>query len=118
MFEGVDAIIHLAFVVSPMHDKKEMYDIDVNGTRNVIEAGIEAGVKKFIITSSTMVYGAWEDNPEWLTEDSPKRGHPTYYYNKHKIMVEEVAEELLGEKKSCYFKAMSCCWSKCESFLC
>ncbi len=47
-----------------------------------------------------MVYGAWEDNPEWLTEDSPKRGHPTYYYNKHKIMVEEVAEELLGEKKN------------------
>jgi len=45
LFEGVDAIIHLAFVVSPMHDKKEMYDIDVNGTRNVIEAGIEAGVK-------------------------------------------------------------------------
>jgi len=37
------------------------------------------------MTSSTMVYGAWEDNPEWLTEDSPMRGHPTYYYNRHKI---------------------------------
>ncbi len=98
VFDGVDAIVHLAFVVSPIHSQKEMYDIDINGTKNVIRAGIEAGVKKFVITSSTMVYGAWEDNPEWLTEEHEMRGHPTYYYNRHKIMVEKIAKEMLGDK--------------------
>ena len=98
IFEGVDAIIHLAFVVSPIHSQKEMYDIDINGTKNVIRAGVEAGVKKFVITSSTMVYGAWEDNPEWLKEEDETRGHPTYYYNKHKIMVEKIAKEMLGKE--------------------
>ena len=94
LFEGVDVIIHLAFVVNPLHDEKEMYDIDVNGTKNVLKSGIEAGVKKFVITSSTMVYGAWPDNPEWLTEEDEMRGHPTYYYNKHKVMVEKVVNEI------------------------
>ena len=67
-----DTIIHLAFIINPLHDKK-IYDIDVNGTKNVMRAGIEAGVKKFVITSSTMVYGAWEDDPEWLTEEDETR---------------------------------------------
>jgi len=95
--EKPDIIIHLAFVVNPMHDKAEMHDIDVNGTRNVIMAGMRAGVERFIITSSTMVYGAWDDNPEWLTEEMPMRGHPTYYYNQDKVMVENVVREMEKE---------------------
>ncbi len=97
--EKPDVVIHLAFVLNPIHDKREMHDINVNGMKNVMRAGIKAGVKKFIITSSTMVYGAWPDNPEWLTEDMPLRGHPTYYYNQDKVMVEKVAREMIDEEK-------------------
>ncbi len=93
LFKKVDAVIHLAFILNPIHDRKEMYDINVNGTRNVLKACKEANVNKVIITSSTMVYGAWPDNPKYLTEESPLRGHPTYYYNKDKIEIEKLSKK-------------------------
>ncbi len=86
----IDAVVHLAFVVNPIHDAKEMNSIDVEGARNVLEAAKQAGVKKVIMTSSTMVYGAWPDNPEFLTESSPLRSHPKYYYSKDKVEVEKM----------------------------
>jgi nucleoside-diphosphate-sugar epimerase len=36
--DGIDCLIHLAFIVNPLHDEKLMYDIDVNGTKAVLRA--------------------------------------------------------------------------------
>ena len=36
--EQPDALVHLAFVLNPMHDERTMYEIDVGGTHNVLEA--------------------------------------------------------------------------------
>jgi len=91
----IDAIIHLAFVLNPIHDEQEMHDININGARNVLEAAEFAGVERIIMTSSTMVYGAWPDNPEFLTEDSPLRGHKTYYYNRDKVEVEKICRAFM-----------------------
>jgi UDP-glucose 4-epimerase len=89
---AVDTVMHLAFIVNPLHDEQEMHSINVSGTRNVLSAAAEAKVKKIIVTSSTMVYGAWPDNPIRLTENAPQRGHPTYYYNKHKVTIERLCQ--------------------------
>ena len=91
--EGIDAIIHLAFVLNPIHDEREMHDINIRGAKNVLEAAEYANVDKIVMTSSTMAYGAWPDNPEFLKEDSPLRGHLTYYYNKDKIEGEKLSME-------------------------
>ncbi len=93
----VDTIIHLAFVLNPIHDEDEMHEINVGGTKNVLRIAKEIGAKKIIITSSTMVYGAWPDNPEYLTEDSPMRGHPTYYYNRDKVEIEKLCRKFSME---------------------
>src|SRR5438094_9451933 len=34
--ERPDSLVHLAFVLNPMHDQNAMYDIDVGGTHNVL----------------------------------------------------------------------------------
>jgi UDP-glucose 4-epimerase len=36
--EQPDALVHLAFILNPSHDEHLMYDVDVNGTHNVLEA--------------------------------------------------------------------------------
>jgi len=90
---NVDAVIHLAFIVNPLHDEQEMHSINIDGTRNVLVAAAEAKVNKIIVTSSTLAYGAWPDNPPQLTENAPLRGHPTYYYNKDKVMIEHLCQE-------------------------
>lgn len=49
-----DAVIHLA---GEKHDEKRMYEVNVEGTRNLLENAARAGIPKFIHLSSAGVYG-------------------------------------------------------------
>jgi UDP-glucose 4-epimerase len=89
----IDCVFHLAFLMPPFKDKQKAYDNDVNGTRNVLDACRKAGVRKFILPSSTTVYGANPDNPRLISEDAPYRGDPDYYYYRDKVDVEKVCLE-------------------------
>src|SRR3954467_11262832 len=40
-----DALVPLAFILNPSHDEHFMYEVDVNGTHNVLEAASEAGTE-------------------------------------------------------------------------
>ena len=82
--EQPDALVHLAFVLNPMHDERAMYDIDVNGCQNVLEAASEAGTSQVLVTSSTTAYGAFADNPVPLTEEDPVRGVANFEYARDK----------------------------------
>jgi UDP-glucose 4-epimerase len=81
---NADALVHLAFLLDPIHDESLMYDIDVNGTHNVLEAAAEAGTRQVLVTSSAVAYGAFPDNPEPLTEADPVRGVASYSYARDK----------------------------------
>src|SRR5688572_13160178 len=76
--ERPDALVHLAFVLNPIHDEARMYDIDVNGTEAVLRAATEAGTGHVLVTSSATAYGAFPDNPVPITEDWPVRGAPDF----------------------------------------
>lgn len=82
--ERPDAVIHLAFILNPMHDEAAMYEIDVGGTHNVLEACSAADVGQVMVTSSSTAYGAFPDNPVPLTEDHPVRGVPDFEYARDK----------------------------------
>ena len=79
-----DTLVHLAFILNPLHDEGLMYEVDVNGTSNVLEAAGDAGTGHVLVTSSTTAYGAWPDNPVPITEDWPVRGVPDYAYARDK----------------------------------
>src|ERR687887_134832 len=53
-----DALVHLAFILNPVHDEFLMYDVDVNGTHNVLEAAGVAGTEHVLVASSAVAYGA------------------------------------------------------------
>jgi UDP-glucose 4-epimerase len=89
----IDTVLHLAFVVKPIHNKKLMHDIDVNGTRNVLEGALSSGVKHVVAISSTLAYGAHRDNPLELTEDHPLRGNENYPYGHNKALVDVMMQE-------------------------
>jgi UDP-glucose 4-epimerase len=82
--EKPDCVVHLAFLLNPIHDEAAMYDVDVNGTQNVLEAASAAGVGHVLVTSSTTAYGAFPDNPVPLSEDDPVRGAPDFSYARDK----------------------------------
>jgi UDP-glucose 4-epimerase len=89
----IDTVVHTAFVLPPIHDTKLMEDINVNGTRNVLFASLQAGVKQFLYTSSTTAYGFHPDNICPLTEDSPLRGNDDLVYSKTKKEIERIFVE-------------------------
>ena len=86
----VSQVVHLASIVSPGADEALEYDIDVNGTRNVLDACMSAGVQHITITSSGAAYGYHADNPEWIDESYPLRGNDSFSYSRHKRLVESL----------------------------
>jgi nucleoside-diphosphate-sugar epimerase len=69
---GCQALVHLGFAEN-VRDLAEMRDINVGGTRMVLEAALAAGVRRIVHGSSTTVYGAHPDNDFPLTEESLAR---------------------------------------------
>jgi UDP-glucose 4-epimerase len=90
--ERPDCVVHLAFLLNPIHDEAVMYDVDVNGTQNVLDAASAAGVGQVLVTSSTTAYGAFPDNPVPLTEDDPVRGAPDFSYGRDKAEADRLCQ--------------------------
>ncbi len=96
---AVDLVVHLAAIVTPGRDSNRQleYEVDVGGTRRVVEACLAAGVRKLVYTSSGAAYGYHADNPEWLDEGAPLRGNPEFAYSDHKRLVEELLARARAE---------------------
>ena len=90
--ERPDALVHLAFLLDPIHDEARMYDIDVNGTLAVLEAASDAGTEQVLVTSSASAYGAFPDNPVPIAEDQPVRGQPDFSYARDKAEADRVCQ--------------------------
>ncbi|MEE4246197.1 MAG: SDR family oxidoreductase [Kangiellaceae bacterium] len=90
---NITHVIHLASVMQASADRSRDFDIDVNGTNNVLEACVANEVKHITITSSGAAYGYHADNPEWLVEDDPLRGNDSFAYSQHKRLIEEMLSD-------------------------
>lgn len=61
----------------------------VNGTKNILEASLKSGVKRFIHMSTAAVYG-YKPSPQCETEDAPLRRTGDVYCD-NKLRAEEIA---------------------------
>jgi UDP-glucose 4-epimerase len=94
---SVDTVIHAAWVLPPIHDKAKMEDININGTKAVLESVLKAGVGQLLYTSSTTAYGFHPDNDNPLTESSPLRGNDDFTYSKCKRLVDKLVQDFAQE---------------------
>jgi len=67
----VDVIVHLDIDHSPDTDHRERRAYNVRGAQTVITAAAAVRVRRVILVTSAMVYGAQEGNEVPLPEDSP-----------------------------------------------
>jgi len=96
LLKGADTVIHLAFVVQEIHDKRLTHDVNINGSKNVFEACAANRIRKLVYTSSTAAYGACPDNPIGIREDHPRRPNPDSYYSCDKAAVEKYMEGFMA----------------------
>lgn len=83
-------VIHLAAVLEGGKQRKRDYDIDVGGTKNVVDCAIAAGVRHLTVSGSGAAYGYHADNPEWLQEEHPLRASELFAYAYHKRVIEQL----------------------------
>ena len=101
---AVEVVVHLASIVTPGKgsSREREYDVDVNGTRHVLDACLAHGVGRVVVSSSGAAYGYHPDNGAgndgWLTEDHPVRGNEAFAYSHHKRLVEEMLAELRRDR--------------------
>jgi len=93
LVSGADVVVHLAFII--MGGPQETRSVNLDGSRNVFEAAVSAGVKRLVYASSVAAYGFHRDNPQPLTEEVPARGSAEHYYSAQKAEVEALLGEVL-----------------------
>ncbi len=83
--EGVEWVVHTAAAL-PLYSEEDILTTDIEGTRTLLAAAEKAGVKRFVMISSTAVYGIPDHHP--LREDDEMIGVGPY--GRAKIEAEEV----------------------------
>jgi UDP-glucose 4-epimerase len=90
--DGADGVVHLAAVV--LGRGTGAWSVNVEGSRNVFESAVRAGVGTIVHASSAAAYGCTAANPVPLTERHPLRPEPRFYYPQTKVAVERMLDEL------------------------
>jgi len=95
IFDGADAVVHLAWAIQPSHDPDAMERVNVLGSRRVFDAARQAGVGALIHASSVGVYSPGPKD-EAVDESWATDGIPTSAYSRHKAQVERLLDEIAG----------------------
>jgi UDP-glucose 4-epimerase len=95
LFDGADAVVHLAWAIQPSRDESVTERINVEGSRRVFEATAAAGVPALIHASSV---GAYSPGPKrrQVDETWPVAGIKTSFYSRHKATCEDLLDDLEG----------------------
>ena len=82
-------VVHLACTFNKVRDRKREYEIDIGGSKNVLDVSNNTpSVKQLIYSSSAAAYGGHSNNPLWLKETYPLRPG-RYRYGINKKLIEQ-----------------------------
>jgi nucleoside-diphosphate-sugar epimerase len=81
-------VFHAAGIIHPSRGIRQFYDVNVEGTRNMVEAAKKAGVRRFVHVSSNSPIGTNPTNDHVFDESAPFNPYMTY--GKTKMMAEEI----------------------------
>ncbi|MFN8527475.1 MAG: NAD-dependent epimerase/dehydratase family protein [Anaerolineae bacterium] len=95
---GVDWVFHVAAVADYWRaDKQKMYDANVEGTRRVLIAAQEAGVRRVVFTSSAAAVGLHADGTPSDETDPFALPPERFPYGHTKVLAERVCAEAVAQ---------------------
>ncbi len=95
-------LFHTAGMIHP-RKVKEFYDINLDGTVNLLEAAIKAGVKRAVVVSSNSPCGCNPHPDHLFDEESPY--HPYMNYGRSKMRMELAVKERQGKIETVIIRA-------------
>ena len=92
LFEGTRSalVFHVAGIIHPRR-VHEFFDINVHGTRNLMQAASAAGASRVVVMSSNSPIGVNRRRDELFDESSPY--HPYMNYGRSKMLMELTVQE-------------------------
>lgn len=108
--ERVEAVVHAAFRTDPSADLELDHELETIGSLHLMHACAAAKVKRLVIASSTELYGPHPDNPNFLTESHPLRGHPGAHAVADRIEMEKLASQWSAAHPDIEVTVLRCCW--------
>jgi UDP-glucose 4-epimerase len=91
LFQGADAVVHLAWLIQPGRDKQTLHEVNVHGSARVFRAAAAAGVPRLVYASSIGAYAPGPKN-RGVDESWPTTGIQSSFYSRHKAEVERVLD--------------------------
>ncbi len=94
-----EVIIHLAAIISveeSIRNPKRTFEVNVQGTKNILEACKQNNIKKLVVASSSAVYGESSENQK-LTENSDL--NPISPYGESKLRMEQEINNFVTKNK-------------------
>ncbi|HEX2486752.1 MAG TPA: NAD-dependent epimerase/dehydratase family protein [Myxococcota bacterium] len=108
--DAVEAVLHAAFRSQPRADLEGDHEFETIGTLHLLNACAEAGVRRLVVASTAMVYGPRPDNPNFLTEDHPLRGHPDAHNVMNRVEVEQLVAAWRARHPAVEVTVLRPCW--------
>ena len=94
--KGVDLVYHIAALFRPENvSRKEMFEINMQGTKNMLDAAVNSGVQRFVHCSTIGVHGDIKNPP--ADEEAPYA--PGDYYQESKTAGEKIVLQYMRDGK-------------------
>jgi UDP-glucose 4-epimerase len=97
----VDTLVHLALLYNPLHNSAYAHEVEAIGTLQLLGAASTARVSAVVLASSTALYGAHPDNPNYLTEERPLRPPGQSRFLADKLEVEKQFASFAQQHPQC-----------------
>jgi UDP-glucose 4-epimerase len=76
--EQPTAVVHMGFIRHFRAGETKRHDVNVRGTKQLLDHCANYGVQRLVVVSSGYVYGAFPENPYYLDEDAPLSASRSY----------------------------------------
>lgn len=94
--DGCDYVLHLAaYAKNWAKDPRTFFEVNVTGTKNVLDASKQAHVKKVVVTSSCVTFGPSNGTP--IKEADERTAGFFTEYERNKFYAEELVTDYVGE---------------------
>lgn len=97
-FEGLDVVVHLAAMISPLEE--DLFErVNVVGTERVLAAMDKAGVPRIVRASSAALYGPRPGATTAVDEHAPLRPAAGFFPAEHDLRCERMIEEWVADAR-------------------
>jgi UDP-glucose 4-epimerase len=92
VLEGIDTVVHLAWLIQPTRDVTRQWEVNVRGTERLLTAIAGSEVRTIVHASSVGAYSPPRDPAQPVDETWPTHGIATSHYSLAKAYVERLLD--------------------------